>query len=114
MAATHVSHGQIHTCYVCVNYSCAQHGSEALFAALQERLNGSDVAVKEYICFGACWLAPNLVLHPNGTWYSNVQPGDLEEILDHIRGGAPVERLLVDVDPKHHELLLWLLEAKIG
>jgi NADP-reducing hydrogenase subunit HndC len=106
--------GQIDTCYVCVNYSCDKAGSAALFRVLEERLEGSGVAVKEYVCFGACWLAPNLVLHPDGTWYSNVQPSDLDEILAHIQGGPRVERLLVDVDPKHHELLLSLLEARIG
>jgi NADP-reducing hydrogenase subunit HndC len=110
----HAHAGQIDSCYVCVNYGCEKQGSRALFQTLQERLKGSGVAVKEYVCFGACWLAPNLVLHPDGTWYSNVQPADLDDILAHIQGGPRVERLLVDVDPKHHELLLSLLETKIG
>ena len=79
---------EIKTCYVCVNLSCAEGGSEAIATGLKDRLAGTDVAVKTQICFGACWMGPNVVLHPNGTWYSNVHLSDLDEIVAHIQGGA--------------------------
>jgi (2Fe-2S) ferredoxin len=102
---------EIKTCYVCVNLSCAEGGSQAIATNLAERLAGTDVAVKTQICFGACWMGPNIVLHPNGTWYSNVQLGDLDEIVAHIQGGAPVDRLIDKVDPTLHELVISILDA---
>jgi (2Fe-2S) ferredoxin len=51
---------------------------------LAEKLADAEVAVKTQICFGACWMGPNVVLHPEGTWYSNVQPGDVDEIEKQI------------------------------
>ncbi len=102
---------EIKTCYVCVNLSCAEGGSEAIAASLKDRLAGTDVAVKTQICFGACWMGPNVVLHPNGTWYSNVHLSDLDEIVAHVQGGAPVDRLIDQVDPTLHELVVSILDA---
>jgi (2Fe-2S) ferredoxin len=106
---------EIRTCLVCVNVYCAEGGSRELRADLQERLTetGSPVQVQEYVCFGACTMGPNLVLHPEGTWYMGVQPGDLDEIVAHIQGGPPVERLTKRVEPVLHELILDILDAEL-
>jgi NADP-reducing hydrogenase subunit HndC len=96
---------------VCINISCAEGGSEGLLHTLNEKLAGSAVEVKTHICFGACWMGPNIVLYPQGTWYSNVQPGDIDDIVAHIEGGAPVARLVSNVDEQLHGLVLSLLEA---
>jgi len=105
---------EINSCYVCVNISCAECGSQALAKTLAEELDGSGVEVKTHICFGACWMGPNIVLYPQGTWYSNVQAGDLDDIIAHIRGGEPVERLLNSIDPQLHELVVSILDAGLG
>ena len=102
---------EIHSCHVCVNISCAEGGSQALYDTLKERLEGSEVALKAHICFGACWMGPNIVLYPEGTWYSNVGPADLDEIVAHIKGGEPVERLKSTTDEGLRELVLAILEA---
>ena len=102
---------EIHSCHVCVNLSCAEGGSETVRAMLAEKLADSEVAVKTQICFGACRMGPNVVLHPEGTWYSNVQPGDVDEIVAHIQGGAPVERLMNTSDKQLHELVISILDA---
>jgi (2Fe-2S) ferredoxin len=106
---------RIDTCYVCVNLSCSEGGSRQVLDALQERLSGSSVEVKEYICFGACWMGPNIVLYPQGTWYSDVQTGDVEEIATHIEGGPRVERLAKGgVDPGLYDLIISILDAGLG
>ena len=46
---------EIRSCYVCVNLSCAEGGSEAVLKALAEKLEGTDIEVKTQVCFGACW-----------------------------------------------------------
>jgi (2Fe-2S) ferredoxin len=102
---------EIRSCYVCVNISCAEGGSEAVHDALAERLAGSGVEVKTHICFGACWMGPNIVLYPMGTWYSNVQSADVDDIVAHVEGGEPVERLVYGSDPQLHELVISILDA---
>jgi (2Fe-2S) ferredoxin len=105
---------EIRTCYVCVNLSCAEGGSEAILKSLSEKLEGSGVEVKTQVCFGACWTGPNVVLHPNGTWYNNVSLADVDDIVAHIQGGEPVDRLINKVDPQLHELVLSILDAGLG
>jgi (2Fe-2S) ferredoxin len=106
---------RIDSCYVCVNISCSEGGSRQVLEALRERLAASSVAVKEYVCFGACWMGPNIVLYPKGTWYSDVQVKDVEDIAMHVEGGPPVERLVHGgVDPQLQELVISLLDAGLS
>ena len=45
-----------------------------------------DVEVKSYLCFGGCEEGPNVVIHPQKTWYAGVKMEDLPEILDSLSG----------------------------
>ena len=102
---------EVHKCYVCINVSCEAYGSRDILAAMEKELEGSDVAVKTIVCFGACEHAPNVVLYPKGTWYSHVEESDVPEIIAHVRGGEPVQRLQVQIDPRLHELILSLIDS---
>ena len=104
---------EIHACHVCINVFCAEGGSRELKATLEERLQAasSPVEVKEFVCFGACTMGPNVVLYPEGTWYAGVEPDDLDDILGHIQGGQPVERLAERIDPFLHEIILDILDS---
>ena len=57
---------EIDTCLVCTNVDCASRGSKELSEQFKEQLTaaGSPVAVKPYLCFGACQDGPNIVLYP--------------------------------------------------
>jgi (2Fe-2S) ferredoxin len=45
-------------------------------------------------CLDACKFGPALVVYPDGTYYGNVQPEDVEKIISqHIIGGKPVEEI---------------------
>lgn len=96
---------------MCVNVSCEAYGSRELHAALAAGLEDSGVELKTIVCFGACEHASNIVLYPKGTWYSHVQESDIPDILAHIRGGEPVQRLMVQIDPKLRELIMSLIDA---
>jgi len=102
---------EIERCYVCVNVSCEAYGSREILAALKANLDGGDVDVRSIICFGACEYAPNVLLYPNGSWYSHVQSSDVPDILAHINGGEPVTRLIEKIDPQLRELIMGLIDS---
>jgi (2Fe-2S) ferredoxin len=105
---------EIHSCHVCVNLSCVEGGSKAIAERIVQQLDGSGIEVKTHICFGACWMGPNIVLYPQGTWYSNVQLKDVDEIVAHAKGGPPVDRLIYTGDAQLHELVISILDAGLS
>jgi (2Fe-2S) ferredoxin len=52
-----------------------------------------DVEVKSYLCFGGCEEGPNVVIHPQKTWYAGVKMEDLPEILDSLVVAPTIYRL---------------------
>lgn len=79
--------------------SCTANGSERVIAALRREIARQGLAgeVQVTTCgsLGLCTRGPNMVVYPEGVWYSGVAPGDAEEIVrDHFRDGHVVERLL--------------------
>lgn len=99
---------------VCRNIDCKGRGSDELMAAIKKGLDErgvEDIEVREYMCFGACHEAPNIVLHPSRHWYAAVKPVDVKAILDHLCGGPPVEHLMNRIDPTHREFIFQLLDA---
>jgi NADP-reducing hydrogenase subunit HndC len=78
---------------------CCASGSEqvadALRAALARASLEDQVQVTTCGSLGLCERGPNLVVYPEGAWYSKVQVGDVEELVrEHFQHGRPVERLL--------------------
>ena len=54
-----------------------------------------DVQVTTCGSIGLCERGPNMIVYPEGVWYSNVQVTDVPELVrEHFRHGRPVERLL--------------------
>ena len=81
---------------------------------LAEGIVGTKIQVREQICFGACWMGPNIVIHPQGTWYSGVSTDDVVDILCYIKGGPLVKRLIDDSDPGLHDQVVLALKSAIG
>jgi (2Fe-2S) ferredoxin len=77
---------------------------------LQRQLADTAVDVRPFLCIGCCPKAPNIVLYPEGTWYPEVQADELPEIVAHIRGGQPAERLTARAKPDVQELILKMLD----
>ncbi len=78
---------------------CAANGSEKVLDALRAELKatGLDDEVQVTTCgsLGLCERGPNLVVYPDGAWYSKVQPDDVRELVhEHFLQGRPVVRLL--------------------
>ena len=100
----------IRTCYVCVHVWCAAGGSLAFKRDLAAELADCDVEVREFLCVGCCPKAPNIVLYPEGTWYTRVQADDLPAIIQHVKGGEPSRELTDRADPEVRDLILKMLD----
>jgi len=77
---------------------CARNGSGQVLEALRREIHGrgldDEVQVTTCGSLGLCEHGPNLVVYPEGTWYSGVTPADVAELVEsHFRNGVPVARL---------------------
>ncbi len=85
------------TVFVCQGTGCLSTGSDAVYEALKaevERLGLRDVEVDFTGCHGFCEQGPNVVIEPQGIFYTHAQSEDAAEIVcSHLRDGKPVERL---------------------
>jgi (2Fe-2S) ferredoxin/SAM-dependent methyltransferase len=79
--------------------SCTANGSlrviEAMRGEIVRQGLSADVQVTTCGSLGLCTRGPNMVVYPEGIWYSGVQPADVAEIVHaHLKEGRVVERLL--------------------
>jgi (2Fe-2S) ferredoxin len=79
--------------------SCSNKGSGKVLEALRAELNkaglGDEVQVTTSGSIGLCTRGPNMIVYPEGIWYSGVQVADVAEIVaDHFGNGRPVARLI--------------------
>lgn len=88
---------------VCTGPRCSVDGApQALFDSLGEKLKAAgltsgDLRVKRsrVSCFAACKGGPIVCVQPDGTWYYNVTPANMDRIIDeHLQGGRPVKELV--------------------
>ena len=98
-----------HHVYVCQQEKpgnapcCSQRGSAAVLDALRKDLAAQnllgEVQVTTCGSLGLCERGPNMVVYPEGVWYSGVQVGDIPELVrQHFVAGSPVRRLM-NTDP---------------
>ena len=78
---------------------CAARGSRGMIEALRREIVSQGMAnvVQITTCgsLGVCERGPNMVVYPEGVWYSGVRAEDVTEIVDsHFRQGRPVSRLV--------------------
>ncbi len=78
---------------------CSARGSTAVLEALRKEIAAQglmgDVQVTTCGSIGLCERGPNLVVYPDGVWYSGVQVADVPELVrEHFVKGRPVERLV--------------------
>ncbi len=86
-----------HTIWVCQGTGCISAGSDTVYEALKAELARQgirDTDVDFTGCHGFCEQGPNVVVEPEGIFYTHVQAEDAPEIVgSHLRNGKPVERL---------------------
>ncbi len=88
---------QHRTIFVCQGTGCVSTESGAVFEALKAAVAEmmlKDVEVDFTGCHGFCEQGPNVVVEPQGIFYTHVQAEDAPEIVgSHLLNGKPVERL---------------------
>jgi (2Fe-2S) ferredoxin len=76
---------------------CATQGSQDLFEQLKAAIQKAklpEVKLTTCGCLGLCDRPGNVLVYPEGTWYSGGTPREVEEIVEqHLRRGEPVQRL---------------------
>ena len=77
---------------------CSARGSTRVIEAMRREVAAAgladDVQVTACGSLGLCERGPNVVVYPEGVWYSGVQADDVPEIVrEHFGGGRVVERL---------------------
>ena len=75
----------------------AARGSARTIEALRREIGarglGDDVQITVCGSLGLCEHGPNLIVYPEGVWYSGVTPEDVPEIVaSHFENDTPVER----------------------
>lgn len=102
------------TVLVCRNKTCSQQGSAKVLAAFEAGAP-EDIEVKRSGCLGQCGSGPMVLVEPEETWYSQVQLGDVKEIVSrHLVGDRPVTRKLYPLfHPKETSIKGWLIVSGI-
>lgn len=87
---------------VCTASHCMQKGANNVAGRLRieckRRGLDRDVLVNTCDSIDLCDIGPNIVVYPEGVIYSGVQVSDLKDIITHLEGGEPVERLILSAD----------------
>ena len=85
---------------VCTASHCAQKGANDVAGRLRleviRRGLEAEVLVNNCGTIDLCDIGPNVVVYPDNVIYRGVTVKDLPDILEHLRGGPPVARLLLD------------------
>lgn len=97
---------QGHTLLVCAGGGCLASGSDKLLHALREEIakQGADMQVHAVGCMGLCAAGPVLMVLEDGTFYQQVQPEDVAELVAAIQAGKTLERLLY-CDPRENQTI---------
>ncbi|MEG0971784.1 MAG: NADH-quinone oxidoreductase subunit NuoF [Lachnospiraceae bacterium] len=86
---------------VCGGTGCTSSGSQQIIQNLETELkkNGleKEIAIVKTGCHGLCAMGPIMVIYPEATFYAQVQPEDVAEIVsEHLLKGRIVSRLVFE------------------
>lgn len=84
---------------ICGGTGCTSSGSKKVIKAMERELEKQgidDVLVVRTGCFGLCSLGPIMIVYPEGSFYSQVTPEEIPEIVSgHLaKGGKPINKYL--------------------
>lgn len=91
---------------------CRRDGAEGIVEVLRQELAinklSETVQLTSCGCLGLCEKGPNMVVYPEGTWYTGLEPGNIPAIVKgHFLDGKPAtEFSLVDTEAAREEIVL--------
>ncbi len=109
---------------VCGGTGCTSGGSDKVLETLREgiKANGLDkeITVVQTGCHGMCEAGPIVIVYPEGTFYTHVNPQDAKEIVaEHLLKGRVVGRLLFkeamhsEAVPHYNELPFYSKQVRL-
>jgi (2Fe-2S) ferredoxin len=94
---------------MCTGPRCGEEGAgQALYDSLWPKLKAAGIhegpertKFNSVDCFGACKGGPVMCVQPQGTWYYNVTPTNLDRIItEHLVGDQAVQELVFHQSPE--------------
>ncbi|NED95535.1 hypothetical protein G1H11_09435 [Phytoactinopolyspora alkaliphila] len=91
--------GHRHHVLICRGPRCSAHGSALVAQALAAKLQAGPVSYEEVLvtntgCLVPCNLGPIVVVQPDDVWYTSVDSGGVDRIVDeHLHRGVVVREL---------------------
>ena len=103
---------------ICGGSECTASESQKIIDRMNKELTKAsldkEVKVIETDCFGLCDEGPNIIVYPQGSFYSKVTVGDVSEIVqEHLLNGRIVKRLLYKEAPQNVEMSLEIGRAHV-
>ncbi len=84
---------------VCTASHCSQKGANDVVGKLRleivRRKLDAEILVNTCGTIDLCDIGPNVIVYPDGIIYRGVTVKDLPEIIEHLKGGPVVERLVL-------------------
>ncbi len=78
--------------------TCFKKGEGLLQYIEEETINrGMDALVSSTGCVKMCEKGPVMIIYPLGWWYGEITEEKVDEILDGLEDGEPIEGLLFEV-----------------
>ena len=81
---------------------CGASGGQAMRDYAKKKIKALNIngagqcRINSAGCMDRCSEGPVLVVYPEGTWYTYVDPSDVDEIIEqHLQHGQVVERLKI-------------------
>ena len=76
---------------------CNRKEAIGLLQFLEDEIidRGLDAMVSSTGCLKACEHGPVMIIYHQGWWYGELDEGKLEQILDRLEEGEPVEEFLI-------------------
>jgi len=108
--AIRIQPGKDRQLLVCRGTGCESQKADVIYFALIDELKKAGLADKTEVkftgCHGLCQMGPTIIIEPGGTFYCNVTPEDVPEIIDSdLVKGVVVDRLIF-LDPKGKKKVL--------
>ena len=85
--------------FVCTASHCMSKGANDVVGRLRleivRKKLDTDILINNCSTIDLCDIGPNVIVYPDNIIYHGVTVKDLPEIVEHLKGGPVVERLLV-------------------